>query len=82
MDSSFMRKVEKAKDYALQRERVSFSNCTVKFQGDNGDYTITYEAGRWHCDCDYYIGRGICTHIMALEMILKGMVSPVAAMAV
>ena len=82
MDSSFMRKVEKAKSYALQRERVSFSNCTVRFQGNNGDYTITYEAGRWHCDCDYYIGRDTCTHIMALEMMLEGMVSPVAALAV
>ena len=82
MDSSFIRKVEKAKGYALQRERVSFNNCTVQFQGDNGDHTITYEAGSWHCDCDYYIGRDTCTHIMAMEMMFEGMVSPVAAMTV
>ena len=77
MDSSFIRKVEKAKDYALQRERVSFKNCTVRFQGDNGDHTITYEAGSWDCDCDYRIGRETCTHIMAIQMMFDGMMSPV-----
>ena len=74
MDSSFIRKVEKAKDYALQRDRVSFTNCTVRFQGDNGDHTITYEAGRWDCDCDYHIGRDTCTHIMAMQLMFDGMV--------
>ena len=73
MNSSFMRKIEKAKDYALQRERVNISSCKAKFHGDNGDHTITYEAGKWHCDCDYHIGRETCVHIMAMEMILDGM---------
>lgn len=79
MNSSFIRKVEKAKDYALQKERVNFQNCTVRFQGDNGDHTITYEAGRWGCDCDYLIGRETCTHIMAMQMMLEGMIPEVAA---
>ena len=79
MDPSFMRKVEKAKDYALQRERVTFATCTVHFHGDNGDHNITYEGGRWHCDCDYLIGRETCTHIMALQMMFEGMVSEAAA---
>ncbi len=77
MDSSFMRKVEKAKDYALQKERVNFINCKVEFQGNNGDHTITYEAGKWDCDCDYYIGRSTCTHIMAMELMFDGMIAPV-----
>ncbi len=77
MDPSFLRKVEKAKDYALQRDRVSFSNCTVRFKGDNGDHTITYDNGEWGCSCDFLIGRETCTHIMALEMMFDGMVSPV-----
>ena len=79
MNSSFIRKIEKAKDYALQKERVNFQNCTVRFRGDNGDHTITYEAGRWGCDCDYLIGRETCTHIMAMQMMLEGMIPEVAA---
>lgn len=74
MNSSFIRKVEKAKDYALQKERVNLTDCTVLFQGDNGDHTITYRAGDWDCDCDYLIGRDTCTHIMALQMMLEGIV--------
>lgn len=76
MNPAFIRKrkAEKAKDYALQKERVSFVNCTARFHGDNGDHTISYDAGRWDCDCDYLIGRDICAHIMALQMMLADMV--------
>ena len=79
MNSSFIRKIEKAKDYAFQKDRVSFQSCTVRFRGDNGDHTITYEAGNWACDCDYHIGRETCTHVMAMEMMLEGMLPEVAA---
>ena len=74
MNSSFIRKVEKAKDYALQKERVNLTGCTVLFQGDNGDHNIAYEAGNWRCDCDYHIGRDTCTHIMAMQMMLQDFV--------
>lgn len=76
MDSSFIRKrkAEKAKDYALQRERVSFVSCAALFRGDNGDHAISYDAGKWSCDCDYLIGRDTCAHIMALQMMLAEMV--------
>ena len=74
MNDSFIRKVEKAKDYALQKERVSFAACTARFRGDNGDHTISYDAGRWDCDCDYLIGRDTCVHIMALQLMLADMV--------
>ena len=79
MNSSFIRKIEKAKDYALQKERVNIQSCTVRFQGDNGDHTITYEAGSWGCDCDYHIGRETCTHVMAMQMMLDEMMPEVAA---
>ena len=75
MDSSLMRKIEKAKDYALQPERIRFNNYQAEFRGNNGNHTITYEAGQWHCDCDYYSGRGTCSHIMAMQFMLDGMVS-------
>ena len=79
MNSSFIRKIEKAKDYALQRERVSFQSCTIRFHGENSDHTITYEAGDWGCDCDFLIGRETCTHIMAMQMMLEEMLSEVPA---
>lgn len=79
MNSSFIRKVEKAKDYALQKERVNFQSCTIEFRGENSDHTITYEHGSWGCDCDYHIGRETCTHIMAMQMMLEDLLSEVPA---
>lgn len=83
MNAAFMRKVEKAKGYALQRERVSFVNYRARFQGDNGDHSISYDNGAWDCDCDYLRGRPTCVHIMALQMMLAEMLEePAEAAAV
>lgn len=81
MDSSLVRKIVKAKDYAAQPKRVTFTQYKARFRGYNGDHTITYQAGKWDCSCDYFVGRGTCSHTMAMEMILEDMVSqePVAS---
>ena len=75
MDSSLVRKAEKAKDYAVQRDRIKFKRYDAEFRGDNGNHTIRYEAGRWDCSCDFFSGRGTCSHTMAMQMMLEGMVS-------
>ena len=75
MDSSLMRKIEKAKDYALQPERIQFTNYQAEFRGDNGNHTITYETPHWRCDCDFFTGRATCSHIMAMQFLFEGMVS-------
>ena len=75
MDSSLIRKFEKAKDYALQPERIQFTKYQAQFRGDNGNHTITYEAQQWRCDCDFYTGRATCSHIMAMQFLFEGMVS-------
>lgn len=75
MDSSLVRKAEKAKDYAVQPERIKFTQYIAQFRGDNGDHRITYEAGSWDCDCRYFAGRGTCSHTMAMQIMFDGMVS-------
>ncbi|HAL48479.1 MAG: hypothetical protein FI707_12085 [SAR202 cluster bacterium] len=75
MDSSLMRKIEKAKDYALQPERIRFRSYKAEFRGDNGNHAIAYESGKWGCDCEYYERRGTCTHIMAMQFMLEGMLA-------
>ena len=73
MQSSLIGKVEKAKRYAQERERVTFFQLSVKFRGENDDYIINYQEGKWHCSCDFFAGRGLCSHTMALERILADM---------
>lgn len=74
MDYGLIGKIEKAKRYAEERERITFQQFTVIFEGENNDHTITYDHGVWHCNCDFFQTRGRCSHTMALETILEGMV--------
>ncbi len=75
MYSSLVRKIEKARSYAEQPERVQFTQWKAEFRGDNGNHTVSYEAGKWNCSCNYFAGHGTCSHTMAMNMILNGMVS-------
>lgn len=73
MDYSMIGKIEKAKRYAEQRDRIRFLSFGVTFDGDNNPHTVTYENGLWTCDCSFFRSRGVCSHTMALERILAGM---------
>jgi hypothetical protein len=42
--------------------------------GANNPHTVTYDTGIWQCDCDFFRSRGRCSHTMALEFILEGMI--------
>ena len=74
MDSGMIGKIEKAKRYAQERNRIHFSDFTVTFDGENNSHTVHYTNAEWKCDCDFFIMHTRCSHTMALEMILEGMV--------
>ena len=74
MDTGMIGKIEKAKRYAQQRDRIHFSSFTVTLDGENNPHTVHYTDGQWVCDCDFFRTRGRCSHTMALEIILEGMV--------
>lgn len=78
MDYGMIGKIEKAKRYAEERDRICILDIRVTFDGDNNPHTVTYENGHWSCDCNFFITRGVCSHTMALERILEGML-PVPA---
>jgi hypothetical protein len=74
MDYGMIGKIEKAKRYAQERNRIHFESFTVTFAGENNPHTVQYKNGEWQCDCDFFKTRGRCSHSMALEIILEGMV--------
>lgn len=78
MDSGLIRKREKAKRYAEQRDRIRVESLTVTFEGDNNPHTVKFENQAWVCDCDFFLTRGQCSHTMALEMILEKMIPETA----
>ena len=73
MQSSLIGKIEKAKRYAEEPERVTFSELSVKFRGENSNYITEYKEGKWHCSCPCFSSWGVCSHTMALERILSNM---------
>jgi hypothetical protein len=73
MDYGMIGKIEKAKRYAEQRDRIRFVSFTVTFDGENNPHTVTYNDGQWDCDCSFFKSRGVCSHSMALERVLAGM---------
>ena len=73
MQSSLIGKIEKAKRYAQEKDRVTFSELSVKFRGENDNYNISYRDSKWHCSCHFFSSWGTCSHTMALERILGNM---------
>ena len=71
MQSSLIGKIEKAKRYAQETERITFSQLSVKFRGEHDDYNTDYQDGKWECSCHFFRSWGICSHTMALQRILS-----------
>jgi hypothetical protein len=71
--SSVIGKIEKAKRYAQERDRMHFTALSVDFKGENGDHKVSYGDYKWRCSCDFFAGYGTCAHTMALERVLEGM---------
>ena len=74
MDYGMIGKIEKAKHYAEERERIHINTFQATFNGENNPHTVTFETGVWRCDCGFFETRGLCSHTMALERILEGMI--------
>ena len=70
MDSGMIGKIQKSKLYASEPERIKINSLSVTFQGQNNPHQVTFQDGKWKCDCDFFQTRERCSHTMALERIL------------
>jgi hypothetical protein len=73
MQSSLIGKIEKAKQYAQEPQRVTFHNFSVTFRGNNDSHTTGFKDDKWFCTCDFFNSWGLCAHTLALEKILGQM---------
>lgn len=73
MQSSIIGKIEKARRYAAEPDRVKFEDFSLTFRGDNDTHTVTLHDEHWHCTCDFYADYDMCCHTMALERMLGDM---------
>ncbi len=73
MDSGMIGKIQKAKMYAEQPERIRFESFLVTFEGTNNNHQVMLKNENWNCTCDFFKTRGVCSHTMALEKIFGKM---------
>jgi hypothetical protein len=78
MDSGMIGKIQKARLYAEEPERVRFEQFRATFDGTNSQHTVTYDQATWKCTCNFFASRGVCSHTMALERLLGAMLPPEA----
>ena len=74
MDSSIIGKIEKAKQYAEEKDRVNITSFTAIFKGNHNQYAVRFEDGAWRCECHFFATREVCSHTMALQRILDQMI--------
>jgi hypothetical protein len=74
MHSDMIGKIEKARRYAEEPERITFSGLQAQFHGGNCDHTITLkDDGHWDCSCSFFRSWGTCAHVMAMQKLLNPM---------
>ncbi len=73
MDYGMIGKIEKARQYAQERSRITFNSLTADFKGDNSTYQMILSAEGWQCNCPGFHRHGICPHIMSMERTLRPM---------
>ena len=71
MYSSVISKIEKARKYAQEPQRLTVLRFTATFAGDHDSHTISYDAGKWNCTCDFFSGYATCSHTMAVPRMLE-----------
>ena len=73
MDSGLISKIEKARIYATESDRVILDSFSATFRGNHNDYKISCDSGKWHCSCSFFASRGLCSHTMATQRIMADM---------
>ncbi|RMF78212.1 MAG: hypothetical protein D6737_15485 [Chloroflexi bacterium] len=74
MDYGMIGKIEKAKRYAEERDRITFNEFLIKFSGDNNSYNLSLNEDGWHCTCPGFQTHRICPHIMCAERVFAPMI--------
>jgi len=73
--SSNIGKVEKAKRYAEERSRFTFTEFVVKMRGDNSEHIISYKDDKFFSEGPFFKKHGYSAHTMAMEKVLVDMIA-------
>ena len=75
MNSSLIGKIEKARRYAQELDRVRIVQLAADFRGDHGLHKVRFAGGDWECNCEFFSRWGTCSHTMAMQRMLDPMLA-------
>ncbi len=75
MNSGLIGKIEKAHRYAQEPERIHVHSLSATFDGDNDQYQLSLDSEQWTCNCHTHQTFGDCQHVMAIQQLLRPMLS-------
>lgn len=78
LPSELISKINKARRYAEEPERVEILTLTARFRGTNDTHQITLQDNHWNCDCAFFRSWNTCQHVMAVQRVLEPMLPPEA----
>ncbi|NJN17678.1 MAG: hypothetical protein HC822_16085 [Oscillochloris sp.] len=81
MHSDLIGKIEKARRYAEEPERIKLSEIKARFNGGNSEHEITLADGHWSCTCSFFHSWRTCAHVMAMQRIMNPMLTDEARQA-
>jgi hypothetical protein len=61
----------KALRYATEPERFSLISLSVVMNSHHGIRQIQFADGSWRCVCEFYLEHSTCSHILAVQEMLK-----------
>lgn len=73
MHSDLIGKIEKARYYAQEPERIALDALQARFRGGNNDHAITLSNGEWNCDCVAFKRYSTCAHVLTVQKLLAPM---------
>jgi SWIM zinc finger len=65
------KKRAKADIYAQEPERFMVVNLQLQMQSTHDMRSVRFEQGKWTCTCDFFKKQGTCSHVMAIQELLK-----------
>lgn len=68
---ALLKKIEKARLYSSQPERFSIKSNKATLKSEHNIRHLVNKNKSWTCDCDFFKENQICSHVLAIEEVLR-----------
>lgn len=71
--TQLFKKIDKAKGYSTELERWTFVDpAHASLKSEHGTRQLEFRDNTWHCECGFFNTHAICSHVIAVEEVVRG----------